>query len=125
MPRARPRTREIALDFRRSRAGFLLPGEADPVWAGDIDRMFISLVPPGYDGGATAPLAARVEGWVELTGIACDGAGSMLAIGDVLVPPHGLAIATGYDDRYNLTPARCCADARSSAIAARSSIMSG
>ena len=30
----------------------------------------------------------------------------MLAIGDVVVPEHGLRIATGYDDCYNLTPAR-------------------
>lgn len=45
-------------------AGFLLPGEADPVWAGDIDRMFISLVPPIYDGG-DGVLAAPVEGWAR------------------------------------------------------------
>jgi uncharacterized protein (TIGR02217 family) len=30
----------------------------------------------------------------------------MIAIGDVMVPPHGLGIATGYDDAYNQTPAR-------------------
>ena len=38
------------------------------MWAGDIDRMFVSLVPPGYDGSDT-PLPAAVEGWVELTGM--------------------------------------------------------
>jgi hypothetical protein len=30
----------------------------------------------------------------------------MLEIGDVMVPPHGLAMCTGYDDAYNMTPAR-------------------
>jgi uncharacterized protein (TIGR02217 family) len=30
----------------------------------------------------------------------------MVEIGDVLVPPHGLAMASAYDDSFNLTPAR-------------------
>ena len=95
----------IALDFDTLSGGFLLPDEADPVWAGDIDRMFISLVPQGYSG-ADAPLATAVEAWVELDDIVCDGAASVLQLGDVMVPPHGLSIATGYDDSYHLTPER-------------------
>jgi uncharacterized protein (TIGR02217 family) len=95
----------VTLDFDQLAGGFLLPSEADPVWVGDIDRLFISLVAPGYDGSA-APLPAPVEGWAELSGIRCDGARSVLTIGDVLLPPHDLRIATGYDDCYNLTPAR-------------------
>ena len=46
------------------------------------------------------------EGWVALSEMACDGPGSVLAIGDVVVPEHGLGIAGGYDDSYHLTPAR-------------------
>ena len=95
----------VSLDFGSLDGGFLLPGEADPVWAGDVDRMFVSLVAPGYDA-SDAALAAPVEGWIELADIVCDGAGSVLTVGDVIVPPHGLGIATGYDDLYNLTPAR-------------------
>ena len=95
----------VTLDFGALRGGFTLPGEADPVWAGDVDRMFISLVAPDYDGGA-APFAAPVAGWAELTGIACDGAGSVLDIGDAMLPEHGLSIATGYDDCFNQTPER-------------------
>ncbi len=100
-----PQDAEIAIHFSAIDGGFLLPGEADPVWAGDVDRMFVSLVPAGYTGAAT-PLAAPVEAWVELSGMRCDGPGSVLAIGDAMVPPHMLRIATGYDDSYNLTPAR-------------------
>lgn len=95
----------IALDFDALDGGFLLPGEADPVWAGDIDRLFVSLVPPGYTAGSGA-LPAPAEAWLELTGIACRGAGSTIRIGDTLLPEHGLRIATGYDDAYNQTPAR-------------------
>jgi uncharacterized protein (TIGR02217 family) len=95
----------IRLDFGAMDGGFGLPADADPVWAGDIDRLFISLVPPGYTG-ITGELASPAEAWVELSGMVCDGAGSTLAIGDGLVPPHGLMIATGYDDAYNQTPAR-------------------
>lgn len=100
-----PTDATITLDFDALKGGFLLPFEADPVWAGDIDRMFVSLVPPGFDN-ADAPLPAAVEGHVTLSGLACDGPGSVLAIGDVIVPPHGFSIATGYDDAYNQTPAR-------------------
>ncbi len=95
----------VTLDFGALDGGFLLPGEADPVWAGDIDRMFVSLTAPGYTGADLA-LAAPAEGWVEWTGIACTGSGSVLEIGDVVLPEHGLGIASGYDDHYNLTPAR-------------------
>ncbi len=100
-----PEDAQVSIDFAALDGGFLLPSEADPVWAGDIDRAFVSLVPPGYDGSDT-PLTAVVEGWIELTGLICDGPGSVLAIGDVVVPDHGLGIASGYDDSYNITPAR-------------------
>lgn len=95
----------VSIDFADVDGGFLLPGEADPVWAGDIDRMFVSLVPQGYTE-ADAALAVPVEGWVELSGIAVEGPGAVLSIGDVIVPEHGLSIASGYDDSYHLTPAR-------------------
>jgi uncharacterized protein (TIGR02217 family) len=97
-----PEDATVALDFATVAGGW----EADdPVWAGDVDRMFVSLVAPDYDA-TDMPLAATASGWAELSGIACDGSGSVLAIGDVLVPEHRLRIATGYDDLYHLTPAR-------------------
>jgi uncharacterized protein (TIGR02217 family) len=93
---------QISLDFGALAGGW----EADdPVWAGEVDRLFVSLVAPDYDATHT-PLAAPAEGWAELGEIACDGSGSVLAIGDALVPEHRLRIATGYDDLYHLTPAR-------------------
>jgi uncharacterized protein (TIGR02217 family) len=101
-----PEDAVVAIDFAALDGGFMLPGEADPVWAGDVDRMFVSLVPPGYAADDMTALAAPAEAWVEMTGIACDGLGSVLAIGDVVLPEHGLSIASGYDDSYNLTPAR-------------------
>ncbi|WP_242139889.1 DUF2460 domain-containing protein [Sphingomonas sp. TREG-RG-20F-R18-01] len=104
-----PTYAQVALDFAALDGGFDLPGEADPVWAGDIDRMFVSLVPPGYVAGASTPAPALplpVEAWVELRGMTCDGSGAVLAIGDGIVPEHGLAMASGYDDSYTLTPAR-------------------
>ncbi|WP_066727133.1 DUF2460 domain-containing protein [Sphingomonas pituitosa] len=101
-----PDDAEVSIDFAQVAGGFQLPGQADPVWAGDVDRMFFSLVPPGYVAGDATALAAAMEGWVELAGIACDGPGAVLAIGEVVVPEHGLSIATGYDDGYNQTPAR-------------------
>ncbi|MGY2734801.1 hypothetical protein ACVWYO_002475 [Sphingomonas sp. UYP23] len=96
----------VTLDFANLDGGYLLPAEADPVWAGDIDRMFVSLVPPGFVAGGSAPLPAPAEAWIELSAIACEGPGTVLAIGDVVVPEHRLQIASGYDDSYTLTPER-------------------
>lgn len=93
----------VTLPFSALAGGW---GAIDPVWPHDIDRMFVSLTPPDYDPASTALLAQRADGWVELSGIVCEGDRPMLAIGDVLVPPHGLGMATAYDDSYNLTPAR-------------------
>lgn len=103
--RGTPADAEVAIDFADLDGGFLLPGEADPVWAGDVDRMFVSLAPPGYDATG-GDLPVPVEGWAELSGVACDGPGSVIGCGDVVVPEHRLGIATSYDDCYHLTPAR-------------------
>ncbi|GAA4046006.1 DUF2460 domain-containing protein [Parerythrobacter jejuensis] len=99
-----PENAQIVLPFSALQSGFTLPGEK--VYPSDIDRMFISLVPTGYDPGSTAPLASRINGWVELTDITCEGERAMLEIGDVLMAPHGEQIATAYDDAFNQTPAR-------------------
>ena len=93
----------ITIDFDALAAGFAAGGE--PVFAADIDRMFISLLPTAYTG-ADAPLAKAIDAAVTLSEMACTGPTSTLAIGDTVVPPHRLRIATGYDDSYNLTPAR-------------------
>jgi uncharacterized protein (TIGR02217 family) len=103
-----PEDAVITLDFSALVGGYDLPTDADPVWAGDIDRMFISLVPPDYDEGDT-PFAGAQEGWAELSAMRCDGAGSVLAVGDVMLPEHGLSMATGYDDCFNQTPERVVA----------------
>lgn len=96
----------VALDFSRLDGGFSLPADADRVWPGAIERMFISFAPPGYDGASADPLPAEAEAWIEMSGITADGARAMLEIGDVMVPVNGLAIATGYDDQCVQTPAR-------------------
>jgi len=36
-----PEDAMVAIDFANVAGGFLHPKEADPVWAGDIDRMFV------------------------------------------------------------------------------------
>jgi hypothetical protein len=99
-----PADARITLPFSTLASGYGLPGE--PIFAGDIDRMFISLVAPGHVPGSPAPLPARFGGSVVMSDILADGARAMLELGDVLVPPHGERMATAYDDAYNQTPAR-------------------
>ncbi len=56
MPRAIAEDAAIDLDFGALAGGW----EADdPVWAGDVDRMFVSLVAPGYDASGRAARRAR------------------------------------------------------------------
>ena len=99
-----PEDAQITLRFSELESGFGLPGEL--IHPSDIDRMFISLVPQGYEAGSTERLAARVDGWAELSEIACHGDHAMLTTGDIMVPPHGEHMATAYDDSFNQTPER-------------------
>ncbi|HWU02229.1 MAG TPA: TIGR02217 family protein, partial [Novosphingobium sp.] len=94
---------QITLPFSSIGGGW---DASDALYAADIDRMFISLAAPGYVAGSTTALATPVDGWVEMTGVACTGDRAMIEIGNVFVPPHGAAMATAYDDCYNQTPAR-------------------
>lgn len=102
-----PTDARISLDFSKLDGGYALPADADRVWAGDIDRLFISMVPSGFVPGAATPLAnAPLTAKVILSDSLTDGAGAVLAIGDAMTPPHSLRMAGGYDDQYNQTPAR-------------------
>jgi hypothetical protein len=97
---------DITLDFDAMDGGFSLPADADRVDPRDIDRMFISLVPPGYIEESETMFATPVQGSAALSNIRCDGSGSVLAINDAVAPEHALRIATAYDDMYNLPPER-------------------
>lgn len=107
-----PEDAQIVLPFSALTGGFALPANADPVFPGDIDRLFISLAPPGFDAASTDPLPTEAQGWVELSAIRCQGTGATLEIGDVAIPPTGLAIATGFDDEGVQTPARLLRNVR-------------
>ena len=96
---------QVTLPFSQLFAGWTIAG-GEPVWPKAIDRMFISMVPDGYVPGSTAALVSGLDAWVELDSIRCEGGRSIIEIGDVMVPPHGLAVATAYDDCCNQTPAR-------------------
>lgn len=99
-----PTDADIKLYFDQLDGGFALPADADRVDPARIDRMFISLVVPGYSQGSQELFAAPVQGTVTISDIRSDGSGSVLAINDGVVPEHQLRIATAYDDLYNVPP---------------------
>ena len=101
-----PESADVTLDFNALDAGFGLPTDAVRVDPAAIDRMFISLVAPGYVEGSQVLFEAPMTGSAVISNIRCDGAGSVLFVNDAVVPEHGLRIATGYDDLYNLPPER-------------------
>jgi uncharacterized protein (TIGR02217 family) len=101
-----PTSAAVSIDFAALDGGFSLPVDADRVDPTRIDRMFISLVAPGYVEGSAELFAEPVQASVAITNIKCDGSGSVLAINDAVVPEHGVRIATAYDDLYNVPPLR-------------------
>ena len=101
-----PTAADVTLDFDDLAGGFSLPADADTVDPGDIDRMFISLVPPDFVEGSAELRAAPIAGSATISNLKCDGPASVLAIRDAVVPEHGLRIATAYDDMYDLPPER-------------------
>ncbi|NCN84133.1 MAG: DUF2460 domain-containing protein [Sphingomonadales bacterium] len=100
-----PTDAQISIEFSKVEGGFLLPGEADPVFPEDIDRLFISIIPPAYDELGTRYATPKI-GWVEMSAIKADGQGAVLEIGDVMLPENGCSMATAYDDSFNQTPER-------------------
>jgi len=96
----------VTLDFDALDGGFLLPDEADPVFPADIDRMFISIVPPDYVEASQEIRTAPATVNVTISEVSCSGSNSVLAIKDAVTSEHGLRIATAYDDHYNLPPER-------------------
>jgi len=101
-----PTDADVRIDFDALDAGFGLSADAQRVNPRDIDRMFISLVPPDYAEGSTELRSAPAPGSVTISGLRCDGSGSVLAINDAVAPEHGLRIASAYDDMYDLPPER-------------------
>jgi uncharacterized protein (TIGR02217 family) len=101
-----PEDAHIALDFDALDGGFLLPDEADRVDPRDIDRMFISIIPPDYVAESEDIRGAPASVRVTISEISCTGANSVISVKDAVVPEHGLRIATAYDDMYNLSPER-------------------
>ena len=97
----------VTLDFDVLDGGYLLPGEADRVYPKDIDRMFFSLVPPGYVAGSSDPLDVSTAARLEISEISSAGSGSVLGAGDAWAPEHGFGAATAYELSYqDLRPTR-------------------
>ena len=93
----------VNLDFDTMASGWTAD---DPVYPKDIDRMFISLVPPDYEAQSDAIRAAPAVGRAEMSGIACTGPGSVIMEGSSWQPVHPFNACTAYDDLYHLPPER-------------------
>jgi uncharacterized protein (TIGR02217 family) len=96
----------VTIDFDALDGGFSLPADADRVEPGDIDRLFISIVPPDYAGGSQEVRAVPASASITISAIACTGSNSVLSVKDAVVPEHWVRIATAYDDMYDLPPER-------------------
>lgn len=97
-----PKNARIELDFDNLQSGYGM--EDGPVFAGDIDRLFISLVGEAY--GGSDPLAQPVQTFFELRNIKASGRSAGLKAGDAWLPEHELRMCSGYDDSYHQVPER-------------------
>jgi len=102
----RPDDAEITIDFDDLKEGFVLSDGTGHVDVGDIDRIFFSLVAPGYDPSPGAAFGEVRTATLLLTNVRTDGSGSVLDINDAVVPEHRVRMCTAYDDLYQLVPER-------------------
>lgn len=94
----------VVLNFDDLRAGFLAD---DPVYTGDIDRVFIGVISNSWHVGATGVvLTANETGWLEMNNLHASGGNSTIIRNEGVVPAHSLGMATSYDDHYNQSPER-------------------
>ncbi len=93
---------QVRLDFDNLPGGFY---GNESVYAGDVDRMFISLVPRGYDAGGGRLPEVR-EGGMILSEMKATGAAASLVCGIGPGGVHEVRMTNGYDDSYNVSPAR-------------------
>jgi uncharacterized protein (TIGR02217 family) len=98
-----PNSAQVRLDFSDLRAGFSPDGELVPM--GDVDRLFLSIVPAGFDG-SSGPLPQPISSHVEMRNIRASGLRSTLEIGDAHLPDHPVRVCSGYDDSYGQPPER-------------------
>lgn len=76
------------------------------IYAGDVDRMFISLVPGNYLEGSTTKLVTPITASMSLTNITVTGTNSDLICGLGPGGTHEIRMTNGYDDTYNVVPGR-------------------
>lgn len=91
----------VSLDFASVFGGWTATDAVD--WT-SVKRMFISLIPEAYVASSTTPLPAEVVAEFHATNIVVTG--PEIVKFNVAAAAHRLRIADGYDDSYNLTPAR-------------------
>jgi uncharacterized protein (TIGR02217 family) len=99
-----PTNAAVSLDFDELE-GWTSAGLV-PVWPKDVERIFFSLVPPGYEGGSGEAFAAAMHARLEISALDCTRSGSVIAAGDAWAPEHGFNACTAYDDMYHLAPQR-------------------
>ncbi|WP_257554152.1 hypothetical protein [Sphingobium sp. CFD-2] len=97
------------LDFNNLPAGY---DGSDDVFAGDVDRMFISMSPGNYLDGSTTKLSPPIEGAMILSNITVTGSNSALVCGLGPGGEHRVRMTNGYDDTYNIVPDRIVRNCR-------------
>lgn len=98
-PGSTPTSGHVDLDFATLSGGWYGAGLFYP---GDVDRMFISVVPGGYTPGVKT-WVTESTGTITLTNMKSSGDGG-LVVREAMIPPHEVRLASGYDDVYNQTP---------------------
>ena len=92
----------IALDFNNLGSGWF---DDISVYVQDIDRMFFGLIPFGHIEGSTKPLPEPLAASITLSEMDISGP-KLVLYHDIANNVLPMAVATGYDDNYNLTPER-------------------
>lgn len=72
----------------------------------DIHRIFIGCLTHGFNAELSDPLERPQQGELHVSKIRCTGSNSTYKRKSLSIPQHTLGMCTGYDDSYNVNPAR-------------------
>ena len=96
----------VEIDFDTVMAGF---SPTIPVYAGDLDRIFLAFIPIDYDINSSDVFDAPRTASMTMSNITVEGsnlANTTMVVGTGVSEDHDLRMTNGYDDTYNLTPER-------------------
>lgn len=94
----------VSIDFDTAIAGW--DETEEPLYAGDVDNIFISIPSTSYVEGSTSQLSEPIVFGVELSDIQVTGTGAYIKRRNVEISKHEIGVCIGASDATDICPER-------------------